>query len=70
MTITGQSIPPKAIVPLGEDIDAYRCLSCGRTFATNADAQTFRSSPPLECDGCPGSPDMQAVRYKAVSPGG
>lgn len=49
--------------PLGGVIDAYKCLSCGQTIAVNADSQTFRNPPPLECKRCPGQPDMQAGRY-------
>jgi DNA-directed RNA polymerase subunit RPC12/RpoP len=49
--------------PLGGVIDVYRCLSCGKTIAVNADAQTFSAPPPLECKDCRGEPDMQAGRY-------
>jgi DNA-directed RNA polymerase subunit RPC12/RpoP len=63
---TGASSAPMPVLPLGDAIDVYKCLSCGHVFATNADAQTFRNAPPLECDHCPGNPDMQAGRYYAV----
>lgn len=53
----------RAIKPLRGVIDVYKCLACGGTIAVNADAQTFRNPPPLECKRCPGQPDMQAGRY-------
>ena len=55
--------PKRKPAPLGGCIDVYKCLLCGDTLAVNADGQTFGTSPPLECQGCPGQPDMQAGRY-------
>jgi DNA-directed RNA polymerase subunit RPC12/RpoP len=52
--------------PLRGVIDVYKCLHCGDTMAVNADAQTFREPPPMECKACPGEPDMQSGRYYAV----
>lgn len=52
--------------PLGDVVDAYKCLVCGTSLVVNADAQTFRNPPPLECKRCPSQPDMQAGRYVAV----
>jgi hypothetical protein len=49
--------------PLGGCIDVYKCLRCGYTVAQNADGETFRNAAPLECQRCPGEPDMQAGRY-------
>lgn len=49
--------------PLGGCIDVYKCLSCGATVAENADGETFSSPPPLECQRCPGQPNMQGGRY-------
>lgn len=42
----------RSIKPLRGVIDVYKCLRCGDTLAVNADAQTFREPPPLECKAC------------------
>lgn len=53
----------RAPKPLGGVIDVYKCMRCGATEVQNADAQTFREPAPLECQRCPGQPDMQGGRY-------
>jgi len=51
--------------PLADAIDVYECLPCGRSLTVSADAETFSSPPPLECENC--ERDMQARRYAAAS---